>query len=203
MLGKSEILSLLEKADTEGDKGLSVVPSPLRSGDTQVGPGSLDLRLGRWFLVLQQARRGLVDFRHNSDADGGDVDGKYYYVPFGKQFVLHPGRFVLGVTLEWVTLPVNVGGYILGKSSVGRRGLVIETAAGVQPGFSGCLTLELSNCGEVPVAVEPGMRISQLFLHYVQGDTSNAVSNHHGKRRPAFGTYGFDIRQSVVAKELF
>lgn len=202
MLGRAEIRRLLEVGDTNPSEGLSVVPSPIKLSESQIGPGSLDLRLGRWFLVLQQARRGIVDFRDGSDAEGGDIDGKYYYIPFGERFVIHPGRFVLAATLEWVTLLSNIGGYILGKSSVGRRGLVIETAAGVQPGFSGCLTLELSNCGEVPIAIEPGMRISQLFLHTVEGDTSNAASHHHGKRRPAFGTYGFDIKRSVRPKTL-
>lgn len=202
MLGKSEIEKLIRNGEADPTRGISIVPTPLGHAPSQLGPGSLDLRLGRWFLVLQQSRRVSVDFRTKSDAEHGDIDGKYYYAPFGKQFIIHPGRFILGVTLEWITLPPTVGGYILGKSSVGRRGLVIETAAGVQPGFSGCLTLELSNCGEVPIAVEPGMRISQIFLHYVDGDTAKAASNHHGMRRPAFGTYGFDIKAPQAEGEL-
>ena len=92
---------------------------------------------------------------------------KTSYVPFGARFVLHPGNFVLGVTLEWIRFPNNIAGYVIGKSSWGRRGLIIATAVGVHPNFAGCLTLELTNVAEVPIAIKPGMSICQLFLHEV------------------------------------
>ena len=108
-----------------------------------------------------------------------------HFVPFGKNFVLHPGRFVLGVTLEWLTLPRTLSGYVSGKSSLGRHGLVIETAAGLHPGFSGCLTLELANVGEVPVAISPGMEICQIFLHQVEHHDCGDVGTFSGQRKPA------------------
>ncbi|SMD06672.1 dCTP deaminase [Fulvimarina manganoxydans] len=202
MLSKSEIIKLIKKGETDPSEGIGVVPSPLSSEQAQIGPGSLDLRLGRWFLVLQQSKRSVIDLREQSNAETGDRDGKYYYVPFGAKFVIHPNRFVLGVTLEWLRMPKTVGGYILGKSSLGRRGLIIETAAGIQPGFSGCLTLELFNCGEVPISIEPGMLISQVFFHKVDGEPMLADSHHHGRRRPVFGVYRYDTKAKAQPASL-
>jgi dCTP deaminase len=77
---------------------------------------------------------------------------------------------------------------VTGKSSLGRRGLVIETASGIQPGFSGCLALELSNVGEVPIALLPGMQICQIFVHEVGPDPKPAKSQFIGRRKPVLGT---------------
>ena len=95
---------------------------------------------------------------------------KSYYVPFGEQFILHPGTFVLGVTLEWIRLPRDLAAYVIGRSSWGRYGLIIATATGVHPRFTGCLTLELSNVGEIPIKVKPGASICQLFVHQIESE---------------------------------
>src|SRR3546814_3010458 len=99
-------------------------------------------------------------------------------------YVLHPGRFVLGVTLEWLRLPASLSGYVTGKSSLGRHGLVIETAAGIHPQFSGCLTLELANVGEVPLEIYPGMPICQIFLHRTQAGEEREPDRFSGRRKP-------------------
>lgn len=124
---------------------------------------------------------------------------KSRYVPFGQRFVLHPGNFVLGVTLEWIRFPNNIAGYVIGKSSWGRRGLIIATAVGVHPNFTGCLTLELTNVAEVPIAIKPGMAICQLFLHEV-AETPPPVtrSAYACTRRPALG----QLRLDDFAKKL-
>ena len=109
-------------------------------------------------------------------------------VAFGDSFLLHPRSFVLGITLEWIRLPSDLSGYITGKSSLGRRGLIIETAAGIQPGFSGCLALELSNVGEVPVSLTPGMAICQIFLHEVGPNSRIAETQFAGRRKPVLGS---------------
>lgn len=88
-----------------------------------------------------------------------------YLVPFGKDFILHPHNFVLAVTLEWIRMPTHLSAHITGRSSWGRHGLIIETASGVHPGFTGCLTLEMANIGDVPIKIRPGTRICQLFFH--------------------------------------
>ena len=119
---------------------------------------------------------------------------KAHFVPFGGSFYLHPRNFVLGVTLEWIRLPINLAGYVIGRSSWGRRGLVIATAIGVHPGFKGCLTLELSNVGEIAIELRPGIRICQLCLHSVEGLATSYVdrSSFVGRRRPTLGTVKID-----------
>lgn len=193
MLSAERIKDLLSKAEASPEKGIGCCPSPIGVSDTQIGPASLDVRLGRWFLTVHQSKRSLIDLTKNDSAGMEEIDGKYHYVPFGERFIVHPGRFVLGATLEWLRFPNNIGGYITGKSSLGRRGLIIETAAGVQPGFSGTLTLEIANVGEVPIAITPGMRVAQIFFHELRGDEGRAPSRYSGRRRPIFGRYEVDI----------
>src|SRR5262249_35032475 len=153
------------------------------------GAASIDLRLGTWFSVPRPNRTGILRiFDESEKSTTAEVARtKNHYVPFGGQFVLHPRNFVLGVTLEWIRLPSTLGGYIVGRSSWGRRGLVIATASGVHPGFSGCLTLELTNLGEIPIEIRPGMPVSQLFLHQTTSGGASDQSKFVGLRRPIQG----------------
>lgn len=112
---------------------------------------------------------------------------KRIFIPFGQEFILHPGRFVLASTLEWLNFPACLGGYVVGKSTWARRGLIIETAAGIHPGFNGCLTLELANVGEVPIKICPGMKIAQIFVHELLGGEHLSKSQLRGRRRPYLG----------------
>jgi dCTP deaminase len=84
--------------------------------------------------------------------------------------------------------------YVIGKSSLGRRGLIIATATGVHPGFKGCLTLELSNVGEIPVAIKPGMEICQIFIHETSKEDSENIdrSQFVGSRKPRLGVVTLD-----------
>jgi dCTP deaminase len=164
-----------------------VVPTPNFSADHE-GQASIDLRLGRWFRTLRQSRTPELDIVGNGGIESSETRlTKEYFVRFGDKFVLHPGKFVLGITLEWIGLPANLSAYVTGKSSLGRRGLIIETAAGVHPGFKGCLTLELTNVGEVPIALRPPMRICQIFLHDVMKPGEEARGQFRGRRKPVLG----------------
>lgn len=137
-----------------------LVVSPLLD-QAQVGPSSIDLRLGTQFIqVRRHAERAIDPFEKSSMTGREDLVS----IPFGAQFVLHPGHFVLGATLEYLRLPNNLAGQVLGRSSWGRLGLVVATAVVVQAGFAGCLTLELVNTGSVPLLLRPGLRIAQLML---------------------------------------
>jgi dCTP deaminase len=86
------------------------------------------------------------------------------FVPRGGPFVIHPGDFVLGATLEFIALPADVVGFVEGKSGLGRRGLIVATATQVAPGFHGVIVLEMANTGTVPLEVKPEMAIAQLVL---------------------------------------
>lgn len=189
MLKAEKIIELMRQAD-EGRPGISIIPRPA-DDDLRRGVTSIDLRLGRWFMTLRQARTKHVDLSGAAPLAAPTL-AKYHFVPFGEEFILHRGRFVLGISLEWITLPPNVGAYVTGKSSLGRHGLIIETASGIHPGFSGCLALELANVGEVPLSVTPGMRIAQIFLHAAEGGPETTHSEFAGRRRPILGKVKLD-----------
>jgi dCTP deaminase len=118
-------------------------------------------------------------------------------------FVLHPGEFVIGITLEWVKFPFDLSGYVTGKSSWGRRGLIIETAAGIHPGFTGCLTLELANVGAAPIKLNPGMQICQIFLHLVESGKRASSTQFVGYRKPGLGRVASDATLNALSKEYF
>ena len=115
--------------------------------------------------------------------------------------MLQPRSFVLGVTLEWIRLPADKAAYVVGRSSWGRYGLIIATATGVHPGFTGCLTLELSNVGEIPIRVKPGTTVCQLFIHDVsRGDPGQVDrSCFTGRRKPTLGVINLDRRAQLLA----
>jgi dCTP deaminase len=150
------------------------------------GSASIDLRLGTWFVSLRQARMSHLEV----DAPSQNIQfSKTHYVPFGESYYLHPRSFVLATTLEWLRLPCDIAAYVIGRSSWGRRGLIIATATGVHPGFTGCLTLEITNVGEIPIAIKPGMAICQLFFHEVIGPETSSIdrSQFAGSRKPTVG----------------
>lgn len=191
MLSAAEIAKALA-ADAPVDERLTVVPWPDASDLQDRGGTSIDLRLGRWFRSFKQTRTksvSLAGFEDGvQDATSEISRTKQHFVPFGDSYVLHPGRFVLGATLEWLRLPPGLSGYITGKSSLGRHGLVIETAAGLHPYFSGCLTLELANVGEVPLEIFPGMKICQIFLHRVTPCDHSSLGAFSGRRKPSLSS---------------
>ena len=147
-----------------------LVISPLLDLDKQlkVGTASVDVRLGQRFHIPLRAKLSQLDLLSKTH----QIDLLKYkddtFVPIGDYFVLHPGQFVLGETLEWVHLPKSLVAFVVGKSTWGRDGLIIATAIGVHPHWSGILTLEISNVGEIPIYLYPGLAIAQLFLASVE-----------------------------------
>lgn len=159
LLQREEILRLLglEKLDER------LVVTPILDVDRQVGAGSIDLRLGSEFIETRRRQAEVVDPFESRDMVG-TTDHDRYDVPLGESLIVHPGQFLLGATFEFIKLPAALGGQVLGRSSWGRFGLVVATAVVVQPGYGGCLTLELQNVGSVPMRLYPGLRIAQLML---------------------------------------
>jgi len=154
--------------------------------DTLVQPSSVDVRLDRWFRVFENHRYAQIDPRLEQP------DLTRLIEPEGDEpFILHPGEFVLGSTLEAVTLPDDIAGRLEGKSSLGRLGLLTHSTAGfIDPGFSGHVTLELSNVATLPILLYPGMKIGQLCLirlsspaEYPYG-SSRVGSRYQGQRGP-------------------
>jgi dCTP deaminase len=121
-------------------------------------PASIDLRLGDSFRVFHNHRATAIDLRDPPVNLTEEV-----VVPDGEPFVIHPGEFCLGRTLEWVSIPDDIVARIEGKSSLGRLGLIVHATAGFcDPGFAGTLTLELNNLTRVPIRLYPGLPIAQL-----------------------------------------
>jgi dCTP deaminase len=199
MLDCVDLAKRLRLGNDASDDGLCIVPEPDITEIEKSGEASVTLRLGRWFISLRQSSQTYFDVdidkaEHRLEAKAS----KHYFVPFGNEFVLHPGRFVLSSTLEWMKFPPTLGGYVGGKSTWARRGLIIETAAGIHPGFNGCLTLELTNVGEVPIKIRPGMKICQIFLHAIPGGKVASDGLLLGRRRPYLG----QVRKDAILTKL-
>jgi len=166
MILKSDKIAELLRNKSNSEDPFALCPCPDLSTYQNSGAASVDLHLGTWFSVPRQTRKGYIDVFERSDEA---QIMRQRYVTFGEDFFLHPHSFVLAVTLEWVRMPKNLAGYVIGKSSWGRRGLIIATATGVHPGFSGCITLELTNVGEMPIVITPGSSICQFFYMGLMG----------------------------------
>lgn len=125
-----------------------------------VQPSSIDVRLDRHFRVFNTHFYAHIDPAMRQDNLTMAVE-----VPDGEPLMLHPGEFVLASTLEVVTLGDQLAGRIEGKSSLGRIGLLTHSTAGfIDPGFSGHVTLELSNVANLPITLWPGMKVGQLAV---------------------------------------
>ena len=181
-LTDTEIRSML----AETDPAKQLIITPLLDPNKQVGPGSIDLRLGTEFLETPRQNSSSIDPFAEHDPRARPAADLRTYVPLGDQYVLHPGQFALGSTLEFVVLPDDVIGQVLSRSSWGRLGLLVASAVAVQTGFRGSLTLELVNAGTVPIVLRPGLRIAQLQL-WRAGRPSATPYSAHGKYRAPLG----------------
>ena len=140
-----------------------------------VQPSSVDVRLDRYFRVFENHRYPHIDPAKEQP------DLTRLVEPSGEEpFILHPGEFALASTYEVVTLPDDVAGRLEGKSSLGRLGLLTHSTAGfIDPGFSGHVTLELSNVATLPIKLWPGMKIGQLCLFRL----SSAAEHPYGSEK--------------------
>jgi dCTP deaminase len=141
---------------------------------TCLQPSSVDLHLDADFRVFRNNRYPYIDVRAPQPdlTELVSIDGD-------EPFILHPGEFVLGQTLEWVELPDDLVSRLEGKSSLGRLGLLIHSTAGyVDPGWKGNLTLELSNVANLPIALYRGMKIGQISFFKM----SSPVERPYGSR---------------------
>ncbi len=128
--------------------------------DTQLGSCSLDLRLSHEFSLFEYDKHPFIDIR---DADQARQTTRQVHVEDDQAFFLHPGSFVLAVTIERVELPDHIVGRLEGRSSLGRLGIIVHaTASVIDPGWRGRVVLELANHGLMPVALYPGIRVCSL-----------------------------------------
>jgi dCTP deaminase len=128
--------------------------------ESMIQPSSVDVRLDKFFRVFENHKYEVIDPALEQPELTREIVAED-----GEAFILHPGEFVLASTYEVITLPDDIAGRLEGKSSLGRLGLLTHSTAGfIDPGFSGHITLELSNVANLPVKLYPGMKIGQLCL---------------------------------------
>ena len=151
-----------------------------------VQPSSIDVRLDRYFRLFDNHKYPFID----PAEDQPDLT-RLVEVDKGEPFILHPGEFVLGSTFELVSLPDDVAARLEGKSSLGRLGLLTHSTAGfIDPGFSGHVTLELSNVATLPIKLWPGMKIGQMCFFRLTSPAERPYgsaeysSRYQGQRGP-------------------
>ena len=172
ILSDADILRRLEEGD--------LVVEPLDDPELQIQPASVDLRLGREFLEFQ--RTNIPCIHPNSEQEVSEYVSETL-VEEGGEFILHPGDFVLGTTMERVEIPADLIAHVEGRSSLGRLAVVVHATAGLcDPGYKGQITLELSNLGTAPVALEPGMRISQLTFTELKSPSERPYGEERGSK---------------------
>ena len=149
-----------------------IVIDPL--DESMIQPSSIDVRVSNLFRVFRNHSAGIIDVKQ-------DMTGltELIEIPEDGVFMLHPGEFVLGSTLERVAVPNDLVARIEGKSSLGRLGLLIHSTAGfIDAGFDGHVTLELANVASLPITLYPGMKIGQISFHRM----SSAVDQPYGSK---------------------
>lgn len=172
ILSDADIEARLKKGD--------LVITPLGDPELQIQPASVDLRMGNEFIVFKPGHIPCIYI------DRPDTAGDYteeVYIEDEDHFILHPGEFALGTTLEHVEIPDDLVARIEGRSSLGRLAVIVHATAGfIDPGFKGRVTLELSNLGKVPVALKPKMRCSQIVFHEMKTKAARPYGEGRGSK---------------------
>jgi len=157
-----------------------LVVDPLDDPDLQIQPASIDLRLGNEFVVYRTPHIPYID---PTVQDSVQSYTEKVVVPDGTHFIMHPGEFALGTTLERVGIPHDLVARVEGRSSIGRLAVVVHATAGfIDPGFQGRITLELSNLGRLPVALYPKMRISQICVYQLSSPALRPYGSARGSK---------------------
>jgi dCTP deaminase len=159
----------------------------------QIGQSSVDVRLGHQFIVLQRAAVTHIDATQREQLRKNLHRSQHQTrVSLHEQFIIHPGQLALGATIEYLSVPKNLAATVEGRSSWGRLGLIIATACNVDPGFKGCITLELVNSGEAPLVLYPGVRIAQLVFHHTDGEAEYDKGKYDCPIGPQFSRINLD-----------
>jgi dCTP deaminase len=168
--------------------------------ESMVQPSSVDVRLDRFFRVFENHKYSVID----PSIEQSELTREVIVEP-NEHFILHPGEFVLASTYEIITLPDDIAGRLEGKSSLGRLGLLTHSTAGfIDPGFSGHITLELSNVANLPVKLFPGMKIGQLCLIKLSSPAEHPygsavyASRYQGQRGPTASRSWINFHQTTI-----
>ena len=168
--------------------------------ESMIQPSSVDVRLDKFFRVFENHKYSVID----PSLEQPDLT-REVITEGDEPFILHPGEFVLASTYEVITLPDDIAGRLEGKSSLGRLGLLTHSTAGfIDPGFSGHITLELSNVANLPVKLFPGMKIGQLCLIKLSSPAEHPYgsekygSRYQGQRGPTASRSFLNFHKSTI-----
>ena len=168
--------------------------------EAMIQPSSVDVRLDKFFRVFENHKYSVID----PSTEQAELT-REVIAEGDEPFILHPGEFVLASTYEVITLPDDIAGRLEGKSSLGRLGLLTHSTAGfIDPGFSGHITLELSNVANLPVKLFPGMKIGQLCLIKLSSPAEHPYgsaiysSRYQGQRGPTPSRSFMNFHQSKI-----
>lgn len=153
---------------------------PIGTPDFHIHASSMDLRLGNTFKLYEHSKFAVLDPKQPESFIG---NMRTIIIKDGEPFIVQPGEFVLGVTAEKITVPDDLVVRVEGRSSLGRLGIIVHSTAGfVDPGFSGTITLEISNLNRLPVALYPGMRICQLAFEMMTSPAETPYNSKPGSK---------------------
>ena len=165
-----------------------------------IQPSSIDVRLDKFFRLFDNHKYQVIDPASEQPELTRLVEAEE-----DQPFILHPGEFVLAATHEVITLPTDVAARLEGKSSLGRLGLLTHSTAGfIDPGFSGHVTLELSNMATLPILLWPGMKIGQLCFFQLSSESDNPYgsdiygSRYQGQRGPTASRSWMNFHRTQV-----
>lgn len=173
--------------------------------NAHIHASSMDLRLGNVFKVYEHSRYSLLDPK-NPKTFAQNM--RIITIADGEPFIVQPGEFVLGVTQEKITVPDDLVVRVEGRSSLGRLGIIVHSTAGfVDPGFSGTITLEISNLNRLPVALYPGMRVCQLAFEMMSSPAETPYnckpgSKYQGQILPEESRLSIDAEFAVVTSSV-
>ncbi|MFC1615966.1 dCTP deaminase [Patescibacteria group bacterium] len=180
ILSDKTILELIKKGE--------LVVDPI--DDQSIQPASIDCRLGNHFLITEENQMEIVSM---------DEEIKYREIT-SDTITIPPQSFLLATTQEYVKLPDNLTAFVEGRSSIGRIGLFIENAGWVDPGFEGCITLELFNASSLPIKLQAGKRICQLVFCLMDQKAQTPYQGKYQGQRKAVGSRIFKDKDRIIVK---
>ena len=152
----------------------------------QVQPASIDIRLGRYFLKVDE-----------NNIECMNMSTPIKYIEFeADEVIIPPHSFLLATTMEYIKLPNNLTAFVEGRSSIGRMGLFIQNAGWVDPGFEGEITLELYNANRLPIKLQSGRRICQLVIAKMDQTAENPYRGKYQGQRKAIGSRAFEDKEN-------
>ncbi|WP_346845019.1 dCTP deaminase [uncultured Rothia sp.] len=171
--------------------------------ESMIQPASVDVRIDRFFRLFDNHKYAHID----PSQEQPDLTHLVEVAP-DEPFILHPGEFVLGATYEKVTLPSDIAARLEGKSSLGRLGLLTHSTAGfIDPGFSGHVTLELSNMATLPIMLWPGSKVGQLCFFKLTSETDNPYGSgaygnrYQGQRGPTASRSFINFHRTEISTD--